>query len=142
MSVAAEATLKLLLFSVGGVRFGCDAEQAEKVATYGGQAADDLFWFHQELGYGGVSVVYRAPSIVTVRTEDARSYRVIIDMMEEFIEVTADDICPFPRFMEPFFLRKGMWGVVQRGGGMILLLDFQRFLRDKCGWGDPACQGG
>ena len=137
MSVPAAAELNLLVFSVGGVRFGCDAEQAEAVAGYRGEE-ENLFWLHEELGYGGRPVHYRAPSVVTVKTEDARSYRVIIDQMEELIGISADDIAPLPRLMERSALGRGIWGVVERQGRMILLLDFQRFLRDKRHWGDQA----
>jgi hypothetical protein len=131
VNVQGGTRLNLFLFSVGGVRFGCDAEQIEGMSAYGGEEADDLFWFHKEFGYGSREIDYHSPSVVTIRTEDYGVYQIIIDMMEDIIEVTADDICPFPPLMEPFALHRGMWGTVVRGGRMIILLDFQRFLRCK-----------
>ena len=140
--MSAPASLNLLVFSVAGVRFGCDADQAEGVAAYRGDQGDELCWFHEELGFGGPAPEYGEPSVVTVRTADAGGYRVIIDRMEDLVEVTLDDISPFPQLMEPFVLAKGMWGVVEREGGMILLVDFLRLLHVKGAPGNEALQGG
>lgn len=141
MSVPAGDLINLLLFSVGGVHFGCDAKQAETMDAYLGEAADDLCWFHEELGYGGRPVSYNAPSVVTVRTADFRSLRVIIDLVEDLVEISAADISPLPLLLEPLLLPKGMWGVVQRDGRMILLVDFQRFLKRQMRLERPG-QGG
>lgn len=128
MNPPAGRVLNLLLFSVGGVGYGCDAEEAETMAAYGGERADDLRWFHEELGYGDREVTYGAPWVVTIRTGDSRGLRVIIDMAHDLVEIAAADICPLPPLMEPFLLPKGIWGVFQRDGRMILLVDFRRFL--------------
>jgi hypothetical protein len=123
--------LNLLLFSVGGVHFAIDAEQAAGMAPYAGEEADDLFWFHEELGFGAASIPYRSPTIVTIRTPDSRPYRVIIDSMEHIGEFSRDEITPFPPLMEPFSLRRGMWGILSHHGNIVLLLDFQRLLQGR-----------
>lgn len=133
MSGLAEIRLNLLLFSVGGVHFGMDAELAAAITEYGGEQAEDLFWFHQVLGYGSDTIVYHSPAVVAIRTEDSRSFRVIIDMMEDLAEVSMLDIRPFPPLMEPIVLPKGMWGILAREGRIILLVDFQQLLRHKEG---------
>lgn len=123
--------LNLLLFSVEGVHFGIDAEQAERTAAYDGEVADDLFWFHEEMGYSDASVTYCSPVVVTIGTDGARTYRVIIDSMEDIVEIDQEEIHLFPPLMEPFALRKGMWGIVVKDDRMILLVDFKRLLRER-----------
>lgn len=123
--------LNLLLFSVGGVSFGVDAEQVEGTLAWQGEGADNPAWFHREMGYAGDTVAYRAPSVLKIRTGDAGEYRVIIDQMEDVAGIVAADIRPFPPLVEPFALRKGMWGIVVKDDRIILLVDFQRLLRER-----------
>ena len=124
-------SLNLLLFSVGGVHFAIDAEQAAGMTPYDGEEADDLFWFHEELDFGAAPVTYGSPTIVTIRTRDARPYRVIIDSMEHIGEFSQDDIIPFPPLLEPFSLRRGMWGILVRNERVVLLLDLLRLLKER-----------
>ncbi len=133
MSSVVGIRINLLLFSVGGVHFGMDAELAAAITEYHGEEAEDLFWLHDEIGYGGAMPLYSAPTVVTVRGKDSRSYRVIIDKMEDIAEISSVDIQPFPLLVEPFALRRGMWGVTVREGHMVLLVDFTRLLRHKPG---------
>lgn len=123
--------LNLLLFSVGGVSFGVDAEQVEGTFSFQGDGDGDLFWFHRELEYGDDTVIYDAPAILSIRTGDSSSYRVIIDKMEDVIGIVAADILPFPILVEPFALRKGIWGIMVKDDRLILLVDFKRLLREQ-----------
>jgi len=125
------ASINLLLFSVGGVHFGIDAEQVAGIGAYDGDQAEDLFWFHEELEYGDAAVSYASPTVVTIRTGGVQSYRVIIDSMEDIAEFSQDDIRLFPELLEPFAMRRGLWGILPVKGIMVLLLDFQRFLKQK-----------
>ncbi len=125
------ASVNLLLFSVSGVHFGIDAEQVSGIAVYDGDQAEDLFWFHEELEYGDAAVTYASPTVVTIRTGGVQSYRVIIDSMEDIAEFSQDDIRLFPELLEPFALRRGLWGILPVNGIMVLLLDFQLFLNQK-----------
>jgi len=124
-------SLNLLLFSVCGVHFGVDAGQVSGIALYDGEQADDLFWFHEELGYGAAAATYISPTVVTIRTGCVSSYRVIIDSMEDIIEFSQNDIRLFPSLLEPFALRKGLWGILPRNEIMVLLVDFQRLLKKR-----------
>jgi chemotaxis signal transduction protein len=126
MSAAPVTCLNLLLFSVGGVRFGIEADQAESIAAYTGETGNDLFRFHDVVNYGDDSITYASPTIITVRTRGFRPCRVIIDSMEDIAEFSQNDIRPFPPLLEPLALRKGMWGILVRNGSMVLLVDFQR----------------
>ena len=131
MNDLGETGLNLLLFSVGDVHFGIDSEQAAGINSYQGEEAGDLFWFHNEMGFGDATVTYLSPTVVTIRCPDGQPYRVIIDLMEDIREITAAAILHFPPLLEPFALRKGMWGVLVEEGRMVLLVDFQRILREK-----------
>ena len=131
MSAFVETSLNLLLFSVGGVRFACDADQAAVINTYHGESADDLFWFHEEIGFGLAPVRYHSPTVVTVRIGGPRTCRVIIDSLEEIAEFSPDDIRLFPSLLEPLALQKGMWGILHHKGQMVLLVDFQLLMKKR-----------
>jgi chemotaxis signal transduction protein len=126
MSADSATCLNLLLFSVGGVSFGIEADQAESIAAYTAEALSDLFWFHDVVDYGYDTINYLSPTIITVKTGDFFTRRVIIDAMEDIAEFSLNDIRPFPPLIEPFALRKGMWGILARNGNMVLLVDFKR----------------
>ncbi|OGU06530.1 MAG: hypothetical protein A2075_08260 [Geobacteraceae bacterium GWC2_58_44] len=117
-------SLNLLLFSVEGIDFGIDAEQALGTAAYDGEEAPGLLWFHEELELPTASAVYLTPAIVTVGTRGGGEYRVIIDAMQEITEFYLNELRPLPAIIEPFAMRKGIWGVLPRNGRLTLLLDF------------------
>ena len=123
--------LDLLLFSVGGVHFGIDAGQVTGIAAYDGDQAEELFWFHEKMGYGDRKVVYDSPTVVMIRSGKGSPYRMVIDSMEDIAEFCQDDISLFPALLEPFSLRMGMWGILQRHGEMVLLLDLSRILKEE-----------
>lgn len=123
--------LDLLLFSVGGIHFGVDAGQVTGIAAYDGEQDEELFWFHEKMGYGDRKVVYDSPTVVTIRSGKGSPYRVVIDSMEDIAEFSQDDISLFPALLEPFSLRMGMWGILQRQGEIVLLLDLPRLLKDE-----------
>jgi chemotaxis signal transduction protein len=131
MSDSDDIRLDLLLFSVGGVHFGADAGQVVEIAVYGGEQADDLFWFHKELEYGDVAPTYFSPTVVTIRTGGVQPYRVIIDSMEDVAGFLQNDIRLFPALLEPFALKRGMWGILLLHGRMVLLVDFIRLLKER-----------
>ncbi len=132
MNDKCDIRLDLLLFSACGVHFGIDAAQVAGIANYDGEQSDDLFWFHDELGFGAGNSVYFSPTVVTIRTDDIRPYRVIIDTMEDIAEFSQNDISLFPALLEPFTIRRGVWGILPRNGRMVLLVDFIRLLKEKC----------
>lgn len=141
MSEQSDASLNLFLFSVGGVHFAVDAEQAVGMVSYAGEEAPDLFWAHEELGFGS-PVSYQSPMVVTVRTPDGRPYRVIIDAMEDIAEFDRNEIKLFPELVEFAALRNGMWGVLVRDEHMVLLVDFQRLIQKKHSHFSDTRQGG
>ena len=131
MNDMGDMRLGLLLFSVCGVHFGVAAEQVAGITSFDGAAADDLFWFHKELEFGDASPTYAAPMVATIRRGCEQSYRVIIDKMEDIAEYSQNDIRLFPELLEPFVLRRGLWGILLRNKTMVLLVDFHRLLNGK-----------
>lgn len=131
MSEQDDARLNLLLFSVSGVHFAVDTDQVAEIGAYAGKQADDLFWFHEELEYGAAAVRYASPTVVSIRTGDQQSYRVIIDAMEDVAEYSLNDIQLFPAVLEPYVVRRGLWGILHCNGALVLLVDFQLLLQHK-----------
>jgi chemotaxis signal transduction protein len=101
------------------------------MTDYKSEEADDLFWVHSELGFGDKPVSYLSPVIVKIRTDNALSYRIIIDAVEEISLFSHDDIFAFPSLCEPFTLKKGMWGILKHKERMFLLVDFQLLLKNS-----------
>lgn len=125
-----ETQLNLLLFTVGGVRFGCPAEQASGMTSRDPGEACEACWFHEEAGFPG-PVSYAAPTVVTIRTGGPRPYRVIIDSMDEIAAFGSRELRLFPALLEPFALRRGLWAILPHKGHLVLLVDFQILSRRK-----------
>lgn len=123
--------LNLLLFSVCGVHFGVDAGQVSAVTAYDGEQGGDLFWLHEMLDYGDAAAGYVSPAVVTIRMAGAPPCQVVIDSMEDITEFSLNDIHLFPALLEPFAIKRGMWGILPLNGKMVLLVDFQLLLKQK-----------
>lgn len=133
MTPGAPSYLNLLLFSVAGVSFGIDTEQMLETASYRGEQADDLCWFHELLRFGAPAAVYQAPVVITVGARQGRRHRVIIDGMEEIAEFAVGDMRPLPPLYEPFCLANGIWGVLPHKEGLTLLLDLMALFAARDG---------
>jgi len=123
--------LDLLLFSVGGVRFAVETGLIAGIAAYNGETSEGLFWFHEEMDYGENRVDYTSPFILTIKSEAAVPYRIIIDSMEDIAEFSTGDIRLLPPLMEPLLIKKGIWGLLLINEGVILLLDIARLIMNK-----------
>jgi chemotaxis signal transduction protein len=127
--------LNLLLFSVGGVHFGIHAGQVSEMRAYRGERGDDLFWFHEHLPCGDRALPCALPTVITIQSEQERSFRVIVDRMEDMGLFALSEIRLFPPLVEPFALSCGLWGVLPRPGKLVFLLDVERWLPGKRGAG-------
>ena len=131
MSAPEAVAINLLLFEVAGIPFALFAEEVEEFAAFDGGSDPELVWFHREFGFRETEVVYRAPVVVTVRTGGGPRFRLIIDQMQEIAGFDGDDLRLFPPTVEPFALNKGVWGILPRGGRLVLLVDFRLLLQRK-----------
>jgi len=114
-------TITLLLFSAGGIYFGAPAEQISKTIKSTEQNTDkllDLPWRNSAKKNEEVSIM--------VRTPDEEEFMVSIDDIEEIAAVGLNEISPFPAFIEPFLLLKGIWGVLFRNGRLFFMVNFDR----------------
>lgn len=126
--------LRLLVFSVGGVRFAADAEQVDSLREYGAEeSAGPTVPFHEALGNEAGTVAYRCPEICTITGADGMC-SFIIDSPEDIVTVSWDDLQPLPPLVEPFAARRGIWAVIPETPGIILVVDLNRLASRRKLW--------
>ncbi|MBJ6727136.1 CheW domain-containing protein [Geomesophilobacter sediminis] len=120
--------LNLLLFQAAGVSFAADLEQIARMRDLAEEPdRAELHWFHEEIGMESVEPAqYGAPTVLTLRSDAAAPFRIVVDAMEDIVEVPIGDIQPFPPLVAGRALENGLWGVIPRNGIMILLVDLER----------------
>ena len=122
--------IHLLLFTVGKVHFALVASQIQALEAYRGSGGESPFWFHEEMGYPETPI-YHSPMLAIVPMGDGPPARVVITEMEELLDVPVKAIRPFPPLIEPFALRKGMFGLLVHRGKHIILVDLQRLFEKE-----------
>jgi chemotaxis signal transduction protein len=123
-----ETSLRLLVFTVGGVSLAADAEQICSMLAYDRDTSCDITSrLHEMLSFGTREVVYRSPEILTVKWQET-IHRIVVDQPENIITIAMNRIQPLPALVEPFFQKKGLWGVVTLDGRIILLIDFHKLV--------------
>lgn len=123
--------LNLLRFEVGGACFAVESSQIAALLPFPGSAGSSASWFHQALEYAEAPT-YRAPVLAVVPVEEGPPRQLVMDALDELLDVGLDEIHPFPPLIEPFALRKGLWGVLSRGSQTVLLVDLRRMLAPAC----------
>jgi chemotaxis signal transduction protein len=113
--------LELVLFRVGGLRYGVDARQVACIEDNPLSARDGLRWFHEILGLPGGAVTYLNPVVLTLH---GWSTGIIVDGLEDIVRIPLSDLSPFPSLTESAARAKGLWAVAKRDEQLILLLDF------------------
>lgn len=124
-------TLNLLRFEVGGACFAVESSQIAALLPFPGPGGSSAAWFHQALAYAETPT-YRAPVLAVVPVEEGPPRQLVMDALDELLDVGLDEIQPFPPLIEPFALRKGLWGVLPRGRQTVLLVDLRRLLAPAC----------
>lgn len=118
--------IKVLLFRFGGVHFGVDADQVASTSVYrADDGADEPLWFHREAGYQ-TGPATTAPVVAILRGGDGSSSRMVIGDIEDIVVAEVEHVRPMPSLVEPYALRKGMWGVLLREGRVYILVDLNR----------------
>jgi chemotaxis signal transduction protein len=116
--------VQLLRFTLGQVGFGVLASQIQALREYQELPGEPgACWFHTRLGFPDAPR-YHAPTAALVS-----GTWLVLDAIEELLEVPLDAIRPFPSLVEPFSLRRGLWGVLPSHGRLILLVDLQQMLK-------------
>jgi hypothetical protein len=128
VSAGAGERLRLLVFTVAGIRFAVDADQVASLRDSAPEGADDrLLWLHEAFGCDGFSrESLRRPQRCTLR-RGGETFSVMIEAPEDLIETDTERILPLPALVEPFVLKNGIWAALpDENGAVILLVDFLR----------------
>lgn len=116
-------SFEVLIVPIGGVQIGIDAEQISSLQSYTVERANGLDWLHQPLALEPPEDGFDDLSILYLKNSHNRC-SFITTKPVEMIRVTARDIKPFPRIMEPWVRQRGLWAVLCHGQRLIYLLDF------------------
>ncbi len=111
----------LLLFRLGQARFAVLASQIETLRAH--DASGPARWCHALLGFPAAPS-YRAPTEALVS-----GTWIVLDAMEELLDIPLEAIRPFPDLVEPFSLRRGLWGILPNQGQLIFLVDLQQMVK-------------
>lgn len=112
--------LQLLLFRLGQARFAVLASQVQTLRGHDGSGS--ARWLHALLGYAEPPS-YRAPTEALVG-----GTWIVLDAMEELLDIPLEALRPFPDLVEPFSLRRGLWGILANQGSLVFLVDLQQVL--------------
>ncbi|NVN93320.1 MAG: hypothetical protein HXX11_22370 [Desulfuromonadales bacterium] len=123
--------ITLLFFSAGGVRFAVDADQVTRSVTISVEPNDGVPRLLTLMGCDDRLIDHHNSIMLNVKSNDSKPYRIIVDVLEDMAEISTAHIHPFPPLVESFALQRGMWGVIERDGGLVLLLDFERLMGNK-----------
>lgn len=123
--------ITLLFFSAGGVRFAVDADQVAETVVIPNEPDDRVPCLLTLMGCDDRLIDRHDSTMLVVKTNDTTPFRIIVDGLEDMVEMSTAHIHPFPPLLESFALQRGMWGVIERDGGLVLLLDFQRLMGNK-----------
>lgn len=119
-------SLRLLLFSEAGVRFGADADLIESICELSPDVEmEKIFRLNEKLKCRHELSADSSLTTLKVRGKKA-SYLIAVDRIEEIIEIGIDAIRPMPMLVMPYSIKIGIWGVVPRTDGLLLLIDFTR----------------
>ncbi|MBK5275138.1 MAG: chemotaxis protein CheW [Desulfuromonadales bacterium] len=119
-------TLRLVVFTVGDVSFGADAEQITAMSDYSPDTeTGDVVLLAERLVCRGQARDISPATILVVKGNNCFC-RVAVDRVEEIIEIGNNVIRPLPTLIQPFTVGSGIWGVVSRDKKMILLIDLKR----------------
>jgi hypothetical protein len=118
---ACAAHLDLVLFQVGGVRYGTDADLLASIEVLQERVEDDLRWCHEVLGFPASRSTYMNPVVLTLR---GLNTRIVVDGLEDIIRIPLSMLSPFPPLTESMARARGLWAVAKGDGHLILLVDF------------------
>jgi chemotaxis signal transduction protein len=117
---ASDQRVQLLLFRLGQTRFAVLASQIQ--ALRGHDGTGPARWLHDLLGFAEPPR-YREPTEALVS-----GTWIVLDAMEELLDLPLEAIRPFPELVEPFSLRRGLWGILPNQGCLVFLADLQQML--------------
>jgi len=120
--------ISILVFSVGGVRFGVEASQITAIDQERISVEDELIRLGTLLGLSE-STDNNAGVLLELRHESITKRLLLVDKIEDIIEIPLTDIQLLPAVIAERLLGRGIWGVIQKGDKILILLDIHRVLK-------------
>ncbi len=117
----------LVLFQVGGVRFGAQAAEVLSALPVEAAGTADLLWLHDSLGLRK-DIAYRDPVALELRGETTR---VVVDGLENLVRRPLSTFRPLPALIQTKALENGFWAALPDESGMVLLVDFHRLVHAR-----------
>lgn len=118
--------IELLLFHSAGVNMAVETSQVDGIIS-SEQAAQRAIIFGALsglLGMGGTASP--ASSKVLIFRDGDETYGIGIDELESIMPANLDAIQPLPDLLSSVAALRPFWGVIPRGNGVVLLIDFFR----------------
>ncbi|OGW33553.1 MAG: hypothetical protein A2X59_11465 [Nitrospirae bacterium GWC2_42_7] len=126
--------IKLLTFSIKGIKMGVDTEQIDEMITADEALARqcnmiDLF---EQLPFHGKSVM-SGPQKVLMMKESSPLCGIAIDSPDEIISVPVNNIRPLPALALSSRGKMAVWGAFVKNEEIVLLLDLMKLPTATCG---------
>lgn len=123
----AREDLDLILFQVGDVRLGAQADQVLSALPVEATGAKNVLWLHDLVGMPD-GPVHRHPVALELRNG---SVRIGVDHLESLVRKPLSELRPLPSLIEAKALERGFWAALPEDTGMVLLVDLYRLLQSR-----------
>ncbi len=124
--------LELLTFSIGGVKMAVDTAQVSEMLKIE-HAADkgiNICRIPEKIHFCVQLIGYSDPHVVVIK-DVGEPYGVLIDLPEDIVRVSIDDIHTLPQALALSSTSKAIWGALPKDDNVILLLDLYKLWEDK-----------
>jgi chemotaxis signal transduction protein len=113
--------VQLLLFRLGQARFAVLASQVAALREHDGIRT--ARGFQSLLGLAGAPPGGAGTEALVAGTW------IVLEAVEDVLDLPLEAIRPFPDLVEPFCLRRGLWGILPHEGNLVFLADLQQMLK-------------
>lgn len=119
----------ILVFSVGGVSFGVESSQIAAIDPGRTGGGFKIIKLNALLGLADGSD-NDAGVVLEFRQECSTNRLLLVDKIEDIFEIPLSDIQLLPEVIAERVLQRGIWGVIQQGNNILLLIDINRLLKN------------
>lgn len=125
--------LRLLTFTMMGVRLGVDTAQIDGMATpeAAGELGVAFSPLHEELTFRGGPFGYVSPRVLMIKGETPPR-GILVEAPDDITSFGLDSLRPLPPLLEACGMPGAVWGIAVRDEEVIVLLDFYK-LNGPCG---------
>jgi hypothetical protein len=119
--------LRVLIFTVRGVRIGVDADQIAEMLDLEAARARGLAirYFHENVSFGDMPVQYHAPKVIIIKGGRA-PYGMVIDAPDDIAVVSTSSIRPLPALIRGRDASRAVWGAIVNKDEVVLLVDLYK----------------